>query len=742
MTMTLMPESHSGAFKAEEQQLKLIQSYIRRRQARLKLSLAARKTADLEMAIQIYDEGLAERDQGYAELANLHQEIHLNQQKYQDEWQEHQHLDRMWDNPYFGLLTFAFDDEPAASPDLQAAETYRIGLMNLADDTDLTQYVLDWRAPLAAVYYEYPAGPAQFLGPQGPITGQVLEKQQAVIREGQLRRLFATDEEVQDEILQTVLSGHAGPRMRNIVATLQREQNRLVRVDPSESLLVLGVAGSGKTAVAMHRAAYLLYRQPGLSAQNMLLLTPNPQLAAYVSQVLPDLNEAAIRQETWPEALLEDLSACEGRYIAYPVRQAAAAKRTLACDPRLRQALERWLQLISPRLFAAKDLAVGELVVPQDLLSSLYRDNYQGLPPLKRAEQMLDNVKNYLQQLGFQDFGAVRDSLNADLQEMYLARRSLPLYHLFLADLEAKDQVLYRQLTAGLSKPGENQPLDDVDIALMVLIKAELWGRGGPLAEDTPPVEHLILDEMQDLPLLAHQALASLFTCPKTIMGDIQQALTFDPPADYAAQTAAIYRGRGKLKQAWLNLGYRSTYEISCAAAAVWPASGLKPFRRHGQPVCLHTLAQPESDLLPGLEQCLRQQQQTSWQQCAVLCPDTEARDWLALQLQASGLASVFASGSVRPLDSLESRPGGYWHLLSLDDCKGLEFDALIVIDRACFPLEPNGRALSPAQSGRRWYVALTRALHQLDLILPQVVPKVLQPLTALGPELVQLSAC
>ncbi|NJP40221.1 AAA family ATPase [Oscillospiraceae bacterium HV4-5-C5C] len=738
--MTSNPESQNVAFAAEERQLKLIQSYIRRRQARLKHSLAARKAADLDMATQIYDEGLAERDQGFAELANLHQEIHLNQQKYRDEWQEHQHLDRLWDNPYFGLLTFAFDDEPETGPDRQPAETYRIGLMNLADDADLTQYVLDWRAPLAAVYYEYPAGPAHFAGPQGQISGQVLEKQQAVIRDGQLLRLFATDEEVQDEILQTVLSGHAGPRMRNIVATLQREQNQLVRVDPSESLLVLGVAGSGKTAVAMHRAAYLLYRQPGLSAQNMLLLTPNSQLAAYVSQVLPDLNEAAIRQETWPEALLEDLSAFEGRYLSYPLRPASTARRTLACDTRLNQALERWLKAISSRLFVAKDLEVGDQLVPQSFLSSLYLDNYQSLPPLKRAEQMLDNVRDYLRQQGFQDFGAVRDSINTDLQDMYLARRLLPLYRLFLTDLETEDPALYRQLEAGTGQPGEGQPLDDVDVALMVLIKAALWGRSGPLAEEQQPVEHLILDEMQDLPLLAHQALASLFTCPKTIMGDVQQALTFDPPADYVTRTAAIYRGQGKLKQAWLNLGYRSTYEISRAAAAVWPASGLKPFERHGGPVNLHRLSRPAA-LLPCLEQCLRQQQTADWQQCAVLCPDTRTRDWLAEQLQPSQLASVFVHDSVRPLDGLESRPGGYWHLLSLDDCKGLEFDALIVIDRGGFPPELDCQPLSPEQSGRRWYVALTRALHQLDLILPPVLPEILQPLAALGPELVRQSA-
>ncbi|AKG34564.1 RNA polymerase recycling motor HelD [Paenibacillus durus] len=195
-------------------------------------------------------------------------------------------------SPYFGRIDFA---------DAPEGETERIylGIGSLMED-DGTFLIYDWRAPISSLYYDGAPGAASFETPSGTVSGEMSLKRQFVIQDGEIEVMFDTGMTIGDELLQQVLSHSADDRMKNIVATIQKEQNAIIRNDRSRMLVVQGAAGSGKTSAALQRVAYLLYKyRDTLQADQVLLFSPNPLFNSYVSTVLPELGEDNMQQTTF-----------------------------------------------------------------------------------------------------------------------------------------------------------------------------------------------------------------------------------------------------------------------------------------------------------------------------------------------------------------------------------------------------------------------------------------------------------
>jgi len=206
-------------------------------------------------------------------------------------------LRRMKDSPYFGRIDFREDGTPAA-------ESIYIGLSSLTDASGDRFLVYDWRAPVSSVYYDYAPGPAKYETPGGTVTGELEKKWQYIIRNGQLKALFDTGLTIGDELLQQVLGRRNDSRMRSIVATIQQEQNRVIRHEKARLVIVSGAAGSGKTSAALQRIAWLLYRYRGkLKSDQIILFSPNAMFNSYVAGVLPELGEENMQQATFQEYL-------------------------------------------------------------------------------------------------------------------------------------------------------------------------------------------------------------------------------------------------------------------------------------------------------------------------------------------------------------------------------------------------------------------------------------------------------
>ncbi len=215
--------------------------------------------------------------------------------------QQWQSMRRLLQSPYFGRIDFQEDG-------LDSSEQVYIGVSSFVDSDDMSFLVYDWRTPIASVYYDYSPGAASYDTPGGRIEGTLELKRQYLIGEGKLRNLFDTSITIGDELLQQALGKGADSQMKSIVATIQKEQNAIIRDDASRMLIVQGAAGSGKTSAALQRVAYLLYKhRERLKADQIVLFSPNPMFNSYVSTVLPELGEENMQQTTFQEYLVYGL---------------------------------------------------------------------------------------------------------------------------------------------------------------------------------------------------------------------------------------------------------------------------------------------------------------------------------------------------------------------------------------------------------------------------------------------------
>jgi DNA helicase-2/ATP-dependent DNA helicase PcrA len=235
-----------------------------------------------------------------AEVLSLQESRHIHNR----EWART--LRKMRRNPYFGRIDFR-------ETQTGETETIYLGIGSLTDpQEDLVHLVYDWRAPISSLYYDYPPGEAEYMAPSGKITGELTLKRQFIIREGKMVSMFDAAVTIGDDLLQEVLGNKAADQMKSIVATIQREQNEVIRNTRARLLVVFGVAGSGKTSVALQRVAYLLYRYRGrLTADQMVMFTPNPIFNQYIAAVLPELGEENIEQKTFFEYMQHRLG---GKY--------------------------------------------------------------------------------------------------------------------------------------------------------------------------------------------------------------------------------------------------------------------------------------------------------------------------------------------------------------------------------------------------------------------------------------------
>lgn len=240
-------------------------------------------------------EDATEAAETYASIKQQAEVLSERERSHRHAQQQLKTLKRLAVSPYFGRIDFREQSEAEAEP-------IYLGIASLLDEADEQFLIYDWRAPISSLYYDYAPGPARYETPAGSVSGEITCKRQYVIRDGRLLHLFDTGVTIGDELLQEVLGKQADNQMKSIVATIQKEQNQIIRDERSRLVIVSGAAGSGKTSAAMQRIAYLLYRyRQSLCADQIVLFSPNLLFSSYVSTVLPELGEENMQQTTFQE---------------------------------------------------------------------------------------------------------------------------------------------------------------------------------------------------------------------------------------------------------------------------------------------------------------------------------------------------------------------------------------------------------------------------------------------------------
>ena len=659
---------------------------------------------EIEGMHEYYWENYTEMDQyGYENFDNqqaLLHEINASNEKIE----LRRRFRKMMDSPFFGRVDFCYEgeDEP---------EIFYIGIANLAEENGGLPLIYDWRAPVSGLFYDFDKGPASYQAPLGEIHGDIAAKWQYKIRGGKMIYEFESDVKIDDEILKAELGSNGDVQLKNIIRTIQKEQNAIIRNTSDRIMVIQGAAGSGKTSIALHRIAYLLYHdRKNLKSSSVLVLSPNGVFSDYISHILPELGEENIREMSFDlfayKRLKNVVSDCEDRYDLIERQIAGLCDEKLLKEKLSRDFLDRmegYLVELEDSLMNFRDVEHRGVVKKEQEIIELFYFKFMDIPLLSRmdavAEYFIDEVETLK---GFDLPDEEREAVKSRFYRMYETRDLYVLYNRFLRQegFPSLPQVQY-----------EKRKLRYEDVYPVLYLKYRLETQ-----QEDSGVRHLIVDEMQDYSMIQYLIIQRLFKCRMTILGDREQTMDGEQQ-DVLTFLPKIF---GKdIRRIVMNKSYRNTVEIASYANKLAGITEVELFERHGKPVV-------EKEF-PGLEEALesvvrelRLEKQAvlagnadegvediiSYETAAVIARTAdEAREAyyiLKERLEAEGFDTKERL-SLLHRDSTNFKKG--LTVTTFYMAKGLEFDQVFSV----FP----GEDRSPIVERAR-YIAATRALHEL----------------------------
>lgn len=583
---------------------------------------------------------------------------------------------------FFGRIDFKADDQKETMP-------LRIGIASLENPEGGIPLVLDWRAPASSLYYDYEIGRGSYVSPMGVIEGDISLKRQYKIAEREIVWAFDSSLTIGDDILREALGQSSSAKMREIVSTIQKEQNKIIRADEYTNLLVQGVAGSGKTSIALHRVAYLLYKNK-IPSTDILIISPSKVFSNYISDVLPELGENNAVETTFEEIArgeLEGLVHFESREDMLEALLSGDLERADEVNYKASfefyESLKSFLSLLSGMSFHAKDIKFDKQVFSAEKIDELFNKKYLDKTPAVRIEWITDYILDQID-ASPQEAKALTPRIKKLLLNMFEVSDILTIYKLFLSAIGMKTDIMVKKEHAGHF----HEALAFENVAPVLYIKDYFLG-----LELEKSYKFIIIDEMQDYSPIMFDIINKLFKCPKTILGDIYQSIEKTLDQKYLLKLAELI---GNCNLIRLKKSYRSTLEIAIYAQNIIGLTGAENVSRHGSEV--KELTSTKAGLVKKILSEYERLHDES-QRLAIIVPTNklaeelyaELGDIVGLELATDATSEISASVVIIPT--------------SLS--KGLEFDSVIAV----VPKKQN-RLLQNA-----FYITATRALHNLSVI-------------------------
>ena len=581
-------------------------------------------------------------------------------------------LEKQKKNPYFTRVDFVYDGE-------QTAEKIYIGSFSFSTKEERL-LIYDWREPIASLFYDYDLGKAHFQTPAGTASGDIQRKRQIKFKDGAIDYVVESDTTVFDEVLQNELRQQKGGQMSTIISTIQKEQNKVIRDNRSKDMIIQGVAGSGKTSIALHRIAFLLYHfRNRITSDQVMILSPNRTFSRFIAQVLPELGEEPVTEWTIDQfgQTLSDIADVPSRFQEIELLY-------LEKDPQLN---ERVRYLSSKKCVADLKgyLRKIEAFSPQSILIGDYEYN---------AEFILRRYKAYEKKSIFQRFQLIAEDIFENLRTRPFQPKRKPTKKQLVNRLKkmfnkTNSHQLYRDF---LTEQGfeMKKAVSYSDLFPIIYIRLFLEGM-----DEFSKIHYLIIDEMQDYTPIQFEVFKKMFTCPVLLIGDFTQSLTtinelhLPDVQNYYPNAQSIF----------LTKSYRSTYEIITCAKKIIDDHMIEPVLRHGMKPKKWVVSSQEEEISSILELVEQLRKQDLATIALITKTLVRAYEWRGL-LENQGLAcEVLTDESTSLQERLSICP--------LVQSKGLEFDAVIVVDA--------DEATYPGLLGRQQlFVAATRAMHAL----------------------------
>lgn len=607
---------------------------------------------------------------------------------------KHKRLTKILAIPYFGRIDFLEKKENS-----KVMPIY-IGIHTFYDPESRATLIHDWRAPVSSMFYDHELGEAGYRSPSGEIKGVISLKRQYRIRGGKMEFMIESALTVHDDILQKELSSNADDKMKNIVATIQREQNRIIRNEDIRTLIIQGVAGSGKTSIALHRIAYLLYTfRDSISSKDILIISPNKVFSDYISNVLPELGEETV-PETSMEQILSGVLEHKYKYQTYfGLVNELLEKPSSSLINRIAykasfgfiSELDKFILHIENTYFKAADVKLTKYItIPAPFIEEQYL-RFNRYPIRRRFDAMADYMLDMLKiQYAFTVTTAGRNLLKKEIRLMFAGNNDIQVY---------KDFFKWTN-NPGMFKMRKGHTLEYSDLAPLAYLHLALEGNGNQPFR----VKHLLIDEMQDYSPIQYKVIQKLFPCRKTVLGDAGQSV--NPYGSSTAETIQKSLTASEIMK--LCKSYRSTFEITDFAQKIHPNAELEPVARHGEkPQILQFGSAVEE--LSGIMGLISTYRKSGYKSLGIICKTEQ---------QAREMADVLKSYA-NDISFLSSQSSAFVQgivITSAHMAKGLEFDEVIIpqTDERNYRSEIDKSML---------YVAVTRAMHRLTLTFHEARP-------------------
>lgn len=656
--------------------------------------------------------------------------------------------------PYFARIDFLEEGQ-------DQLEKLYIGKICLIRDEDMKPIIIDWRAPVASLYYEERLGPAHYLCPKGDVQGVLKVKRQFSIEKGELLNIFDIDITTNDEFLQGYLGANAENRLKDIVSTIQAEQNQIIRADMWTPLIVQGAAGSGKTTIALHRIAYLVYtHEKTFKPESFMIIAPNTLFLDYISEILPELGVDRVRQTTFedfgmdligkrfkfrdPNEKLMLLASGKNKEQAEKLKDASSLK----CSMRFKELVDGFLDALEASMLPKKDFSIfNETVMSYRELQALFLREYKRLPVKNRLEELKKHMvyrvskkKNTfaarLEKDCSNEVLALKETLEntldrqAKIQDAFkrrdfrlkaLEREGKKAINDYLSGIlkkpafeHYKDFIIYLRDTAADEVEAyaaqwsqqvlKSSRIETEDLAPIIYIKYRIHG-----IDEKIPVRHIVIDEAQDFSAFQLYVIKKIIKDSSfTILGDLCQGIhSYRSLKSWEELIEGVFTDR-RSKLLTLEQSYRTTIEIMDAANIVSKKMAIpgvplaKPVFRHGEPVKLikdRSIKDRDENIVNRIDELLTK----GMELIAVITKTAEECELLHYSLRKRIMGLTLITGA-------EGEYHGGVMVLPAHLAKGLEFDAVILSDASY-----NQYSFSDTDA-KLLYVAMTRAMHIMDI--------------------------
>lgn len=626
-------------------------------------------------------------------------------------------LKRHQDSPYFARIDFKEERD-------KESKKYYLGKIGLIDD-NANQYIVDWRSPIANLYYDSALGESEYKTKSETFKGDLSLKRVFTIKDSKLENFMDVNNTSDDELLKPYLGVNADSKIKNIVSSIQQEQNSIIRDPLHKNIIVQGVAGSGKTTVMLHRISYLAYNEKDMyKANQYLVISPNNLFTDYMSAILPDLEVDEVKQITFEDLAIEFLN-LKTKLNVIPRSKTSTYDEIshFKASKRMKLLLDTYLEKITNEIFSRNLTKDNITIIPKEKLKEIF--NKYDKEPLKiKIEKTINEIYKYSQNeatkiindINIQFKTLIEKELDIDTRKT-LIRKSYEIKNVLIKDIKEiikeyfKDfkfntleiykefikTIDFEELVANTSSNLSKRKIDFDDLASLIYINEYLFG-----AKQYSDFISVSIDEAQDLGYMHYAALKKLFRFTNfSIYGDLSQSIYAYRGIESWDEVKELIEGNNEIK--YLAKSYRTTIEIMDFANKILKhlnVSLAEPVIRHGEEVKITKTNDP----LKQIQNKILDFKSKGYKSIAIICKDEKEVD--------KYYKSLKDTISISKLDENSLKYDGGICILPISLAKGLEFDAVIVNEASNKNYNKDN-----ILDMKLLYVALTRALHELEVI-------------------------